>query len=85
MIQRVFEQITGRTEVEQDRVTITDDDTSATLYVKQKYRDKPLGNSETHVEIKLSTENSTTQIALDGKQMDGMIDALHDIQQEYEQ
>ena len=84
MIQRVFEQITGRTEVEQDRITITDDDTDATLYVKQKYRDAPLGSEETHVEIKLSTEHSTTQIALDGEQMDGVIDALYSIQREYE-
>jgi hypothetical protein len=83
MIQTVFEQITARSEVEQDRLTMEDDDTDATLYVKQKYRDVPLGTDETHVELKLSTANSTTQIALDGEQMDGVIDALYDIQQSY--
>jgi hypothetical protein len=83
MIQKLFEQVTGRTEVEQDRLTLVDDDRDATLYIKQKYRDAPLSNDETHVEIKLSTENGTTQIGLDGKQMDGVIDALYNIQQEY--
>jgi hypothetical protein len=85
MIQTVFEQITGRAEVQQDRLEITDDDTDATLYVKQKYRDTPLGKDETHVEIKLVTENSTTQIALDGEQMNGVIDALYSIQQAYQE
>ena len=85
MIQKVFEQITGRTEVEQDRIQLTDDDTEATLYIKQKHRQRPLGDGETHVEIKLSTEHSTTQIGLDGAQMDGVIDTLYNIQREYEE
>jgi hypothetical protein len=84
MIHRIFEQITGRVEVAQDRLSIEDDDTEATLYINQQYRDAPLSSDETHVVMKLSTENGETQIGLDGEQLDGVVDTLYNIQQDYQ-
>jgi len=82
MIQRAIENVTGWTKVEQDRLAIDDSTSDATLYIEQD-RNEALSSDEPHIELTVSTENGLTSISLDGEQMDGMIDALYDIQQSY--
>lgn len=75
--------VSGNITVKQDRLTLSDDDTDGSLYAAQKWRNQPLDSNETHATIKLSTENGTAQIALDGQQLDALIDTLHHIQEAY--
>jgi len=77
-----IDSVTGRIEVNQDRLSIVDDG-SGSLYVSQKWRNTPLGSNETHATIKLSTTNGQVKIALDGEDLDAMVDALHHIQEAY--
>jgi len=77
-----LEDVTGRIAVSQDRLTLTDDDTEARLYIKQKYDRVPLTTDETHLILSLSTDNGDVEIGLDGKQMDGLADAIYHIQEE---
>jgi len=78
-------EVTARTSVEQGRIEISDDETDAHLLVKQKHRTTPLSETETHLILKLITENSVTEIGLDARDMDGLADAIHTIQEEYHQ
>jgi len=83
MINERIDDVSGNMKVKQDRLTVSDDDTEATLHINQKWDTRPLTVEETHATIKLSTENGTAQIALDGVQLDALLDSLYHVQEEY--
>jgi len=83
MINERIDDVTGNVEVKQDRLTISDDSTEGTVHINQKWDTRPLTVNETHATIKLSTEHGTAQIALDGVQLDAILDALYHVQEEY--
>jgi len=83
---RITEKIdntTVNTSIEQDRLALSDDDRTGRLYIKQKLVSKPLGSNETVVTLKATSENSDVRIAVDSRQLDGLMDALHDIREDY--
>jgi len=83
MISETLREITANAEVQQDRLTLSDDTTDGTMYVRQSYHSRPLGDNETCLELEIATENSNTKVALTLSQMDALIDGLYNIQKEY--
>lgn len=75
--------VTVNTEIQQDRLSITDDDRNGDLYVSKKWDSKPLGSNQTVVTLKATSENSQTNIALDSEQLDALVDALYHTQEAY--
>jgi len=69
--------------VSQGRINISDGGRRGDLYVIQSRHEMPLSVNETHVDLKLVGESSRVEIELDGKELDELIDALHDIQEDY--
>jgi len=78
-----IKETTVNVKVDQGRLSLTDDTTSADLYAKQARRETPLGQNETHLELTLHTENGKVRVGLDAKQMDALEGAIHHIQEAY--
>lgn len=63
-----------------DMLTLTDCDRDADVFVSRPDA-TPLSVGETHATLKVATDDGTVEIELNGETLDGVIDALHDIQQ----
>ena len=68
--------------VNQDRLQITDDG-DGWMWVRPSYVNQPLTSSEPHLDLSLNTDHGTVNVRLDAQQMDALADAIHTVQQSY--
>jgi len=71
------------TEVSEGKITIEDSSREATLSVNKTCRNQPLSSKEEHLTLFVRDGGFSTEIILDGEQMDALADAIYNIQTEY--
>jgi len=70
-------------EITDGKLTIEDSSREATLHVKKAHRTLPLSDGEPHLNLYVNSDDGSTEVTLDGKQLDALVDAVYKIQEEY--